>query len=153
MMALQGYTPEMLVHESRIFQVTIFGTLQNIMNALDFSLLLPDVMIIADEVDAQLTQSMRSYMKLMKSTAAQVSARTTALPRGNCEWRRGDMGCCGVPLMGGASVIFQDPTPAAYYDEPEQAECRSTKRKKVSNSWPPPECLSLIFKRKLEDEN
>jgi DNA-binding response OmpR family regulator len=66
----QGYTPEMLVHESRIFQVTIFGTLQNNMNALDFSLLLPDVMAIADEVDAQLTQSMGSYMKLMKSTAA-----------------------------------------------------------------------------------
>jgi DNA-binding response OmpR family regulator len=66
----QGYTPEMLVHESRIFQVTIFSTLQNNMNALDFSLLLPDVMTIADEMDAQLTQSMGSYMKLMKSTAA-----------------------------------------------------------------------------------
>jgi DNA-binding response OmpR family regulator len=66
----QGYTPEMLVHESRIFQVTIFGTLQNNMNALDFSLLLPDVMTIADEVDAQLTQSMGSYMKLLKLSAA-----------------------------------------------------------------------------------
>jgi DNA-binding response OmpR family regulator len=66
----QGYTPEMLVHESRILQVTIFGTLQSNMNALDFSLLLPDVMAIADEVDAQLTQSMGSYMKLMKSAAA-----------------------------------------------------------------------------------
>jgi DNA-binding response OmpR family regulator len=66
----QGYTAEMLVHESRIFQVTIFGTLQNNMNALDFSLLLPDVMTIADEVDAQLTQAMGSFMKLMKSTAA-----------------------------------------------------------------------------------
>jgi DNA-binding response OmpR family regulator len=66
----QGYTPEMLVHESRIFQVTIFGTLQNNMNALDFSLLLPDVMTIADEVDAQLTQTMGSYMKLTKTTAA-----------------------------------------------------------------------------------
>jgi DNA-binding response OmpR family regulator len=66
----QGYTPEMLVHESRIFQVTIFGTLQNNMNALDFSLLLPDVMTIADEVDAQLTQTMGSYMKLTKPTAA-----------------------------------------------------------------------------------
>jgi DNA-binding response OmpR family regulator len=66
----QGYTPEMLVHESRIFQVTIFGTLQSNLNALDFSLLLPDVMAIADEVDAQLTQSMGSYMKLMKLSAA-----------------------------------------------------------------------------------
>jgi DNA-binding response OmpR family regulator len=67
----QGYTPAMLVHESRILQVTIFGTLQSNLNSLDFSLLLPDVMTIADEVDAQLTQSMDSYTKLMrKSTAA-----------------------------------------------------------------------------------
>jgi DNA-binding response OmpR family regulator len=67
----QGYTPAMLVHESRILQVTIFGTLQSNLNSLDFSLLLPDVMAIADEVDAQLTQSMDSYMKLMhKSMAA-----------------------------------------------------------------------------------
>ncbi|MGA2950322.1 MAG: response regulator [Candidatus Sulfotelmatobacter sp.] len=63
----QGYTPEMLVHESRILQVTLFETLKNNMNALDFSLLLPDVMTIADEVDAQLTQTMGSYMKLTKT--------------------------------------------------------------------------------------
>jgi len=63
----QGYTPEMLVHESRILQVTLFGTLKDNMNALDFSLLLPDVMTIADEVDAQLTQTMGSYMKLSNS--------------------------------------------------------------------------------------
>jgi len=61
----------MLVHESRILQVTIFGTLQSNLNSLDFSVLLPDVMTIADEVDAQLTQSMESYVKLMlKSIAA-----------------------------------------------------------------------------------
>jgi len=67
----QGYTPAMLVHESRILQVTIFGTLQINLESLDFSLLLPDVMTIADEVDAQLTQSMESYVKLMlKSIAA-----------------------------------------------------------------------------------
>jgi ActR/RegA family two-component response regulator len=63
----QAYTPEMLVHESRILQVTLFGTLQDNMNALDFSRLLPDVMTIADEVDAQLTQTMGSYMKLANS--------------------------------------------------------------------------------------
>jgi len=61
----QGYSPAMLVHESRILQVTLFGTLQSNLNYLDFSLLLPDVMAIADEVDAQLTQTMASYMKLM----------------------------------------------------------------------------------------
>ena len=67
---LQGYTPAMLVHESRILQVTIFGTLQTNQNSLDFSVLLPDVMTIADEVDAQLTQSMDSYMKMMRRSEA-----------------------------------------------------------------------------------
>jgi DNA-binding response OmpR family regulator len=67
---LQGYTPAMLVHESRILQVTLFGTLQSNLRFLDFSLLLPDVMTIADEVDAQLTQSMDSYMKVMQKSAA-----------------------------------------------------------------------------------
>jgi len=66
----QGYTPAMLVHESRILQVTLFGTLQSNLSLLDFSLLLPDVMTIADEVDAQLTQSMDSYMNAMRKAAA-----------------------------------------------------------------------------------
>ena len=57
----QGYTSGMLIHESRILQVTIFGTLHKNLSVLDFSLLLPDVMIIADEVDAQLTQTMESF--------------------------------------------------------------------------------------------
>jgi hypothetical protein len=77
----QGYTPEMLVHESRILQVTLFGTLKDNMNALDFSLLLPDVMKIADEVDAQLTQTMGSFMRLAKtpnSPKAAISAKSTA---------------------------------------------------------------------------
>jgi DNA-binding response OmpR family regulator len=67
---LQGYTPAMLVHESRILQVTIFETLHSNLNRLDFSLLLPDVMTIADEVDSQLTQAMDSYMKVMRKSAA-----------------------------------------------------------------------------------
>jgi DNA-binding response OmpR family regulator len=67
---LQGYTPAMLVHESRILQVTIFETLQSNLNHLDFSLLLPVVMTIADEVDSQLTHSMDGYMKIMRGSAA-----------------------------------------------------------------------------------
>jgi DNA-binding response OmpR family regulator len=57
----QGYTSAMLVQDSRILQVTLFGTLQKNLGALDFSLLLPDVMTIADEVDSQLTQAMEGY--------------------------------------------------------------------------------------------
>ena len=64
MRQLQGYTPGMLVHDSRILQVTLFGVLQSNMSALDFSLLLPDVMTIADEVDSQLMQAMDSYMNV-----------------------------------------------------------------------------------------
>jgi DNA-binding response OmpR family regulator len=66
---MQGYTPAMLVHESRILQVTLFGMLQSNLTFLDFSLLLPDVMAIADEVDSQLTQSMDGYMNAMQKSA------------------------------------------------------------------------------------
>jgi DNA-binding response OmpR family regulator len=75
---VQGYTPEMLVHESRILQVTLFGTLKDNTNALDFSLLLADVMTIADEVDAQLTQTMGSYMKLSTAKAGKLAVSETA---------------------------------------------------------------------------
>ena len=70
MRRLQGYTPGMLVHDSRILQVTLFGTLQGNLSALDFSLLLPDVMTIADEVDSQLNQAMDSYMNAELKPAA-----------------------------------------------------------------------------------
>jgi len=66
----QGYSCPMLVHESRILQVTLFETLQNNLSYLDFSLLLPDVMKIADEVDAQLTQAMASFTEARREFAA-----------------------------------------------------------------------------------
>jgi DNA-binding response OmpR family regulator len=66
----QGYTPGMLVHDSRILQVTLFETLQNNLSLIDFSLLLPDIMTIADEVDSQLTQAMDSYMNVVPKPAA-----------------------------------------------------------------------------------
>ena len=65
----QGYSSAMLIDESRLLQVAIFGTLHKNVNALDFALLLPDVMIIADEVDAQLTQTVISFMKIADRTA------------------------------------------------------------------------------------
>jgi DNA-binding response OmpR family regulator len=66
----QGYTSAMLVQDSRILQVTLFGTLQKNLGALDFSLLLPDVMTIADEIHSQLTQAMEGYMDIAGTTAA-----------------------------------------------------------------------------------
>jgi DNA-binding response OmpR family regulator len=57
----QGYTAAMLVEESRILQVCIFKTLRTNLSALDLSLVLTDVMTIADEVDSQLRQTMASF--------------------------------------------------------------------------------------------
>jgi hypothetical protein len=54
----QGYTVAMMVEESRLLQVSIFTTLHNNATQLEFSTLLPDVVTIADEVDAQLKEQM-----------------------------------------------------------------------------------------------
>src|ERR1700730_17930243 len=45
----QGYTVAMAVEESRLLQVTIFSILHKDVKNLEFSLLLPDIVIIADE--------------------------------------------------------------------------------------------------------
>jgi hypothetical protein len=57
----QGYTPPMVVEESRFLQVSIFGTLQRNMSSVDFSRVLSDVVTIADECDSQLKQAILSY--------------------------------------------------------------------------------------------
>ena len=53
----------MVVEESRILQVSIFNTLQNNLDKVDFSNVLRDVITIADEVDSQLKQAMLSYVE------------------------------------------------------------------------------------------
>jgi hypothetical protein len=58
----QGYTVAMAVEESRLLQVTIFTMLHKHVKNLEISKLLPDVVTIADEVDAQLKQQMLCYM-------------------------------------------------------------------------------------------
>ena len=58
----QGYTAAMMVEESRLLQVSIFQTLQNNLDRVDFSSLLVSVMAIADEVESQLAQAMASYV-------------------------------------------------------------------------------------------
>ncbi len=65
----QGYSAPMIVEESRMLQVSIFQTLQNNLHAVDFSLVLVDVMAIADEVDSQLAQAMSSYVVDSNSAA------------------------------------------------------------------------------------
>ena len=58
----QGYTVAMAVEESRLLQVSIFSTLHQNAKNLEFSTLLPNVVTIADEVDAQLKEQMLRFM-------------------------------------------------------------------------------------------
>src|ERR1700722_2630316 len=58
---LQGYSPAMLVEESRLFQVVTFQTLHLNQGELEQSQVLADVVIIADEVDLQLMQAVRCW--------------------------------------------------------------------------------------------
>jgi hypothetical protein len=58
----QGYTAAMVVDESRILQVSIFSTLHRNEQRVKFSSLLPDVVTIADEVDAQLKQQILCFL-------------------------------------------------------------------------------------------
>jgi DNA-binding response OmpR family regulator len=66
----QGYSIPMIVEESRMLQVSIFHTLQINLSVVDFSLLLIDVMTIADEVDLQLKQTIMSFMESTAANAA-----------------------------------------------------------------------------------
>jgi CheY-like chemotaxis protein len=57
-----GYSAAMMVEESRMLQVSVFHTLQQNLASIDFSILLTEVMTIADEIDSQLSQAMASYV-------------------------------------------------------------------------------------------
>ena len=66
----QGYTVAMMVEESRLLQISIFTTLHNNVTQLEFDALLPDVVTIADEVDAQLKEQMLRFMAADVAKAA-----------------------------------------------------------------------------------
>ena len=59
----------MIIEESRILQVSIFDTLRKSLTTVDFSLLLADVMTIADECDSQLKQAVLSFSALAAGSA------------------------------------------------------------------------------------
>jgi len=67
----QGYSAAMVIDESRAFQVATFSTLHLHQGELDQNRMLLDVIVIADEVDAQLMETVRSLMgpKLAESMA------------------------------------------------------------------------------------
>jgi hypothetical protein len=67
----------MAVEESRLLQVSIFTMLHENVKNLEFNALLPDVVTIADEVDAQLKEQMLRFM------AADIAAAGSAKSNGH----------------------------------------------------------------------
>ena len=65
-----GYSAPMLIEESRVFQVATFGTLHLHQSELDQDRVLLNIMVIADEVDAQLMETVRSLMGTQLAEAA-----------------------------------------------------------------------------------
>ena len=57
------------MEESRMLQVAIFQILQSHLDNADSGSLLNSVMIIADEIDSNLSQSMTSFMDYLPDTA------------------------------------------------------------------------------------
>jgi hypothetical protein len=74
----QGYTVAMAVEESRLLQVVIFSTLHRSQKHLEFSAVLPAVVTIADEVDAQLKQQMLRFMAADEAKTAQAAEEAEA---------------------------------------------------------------------------
>ncbi len=66
----QGYSAPLILQESRLLQVSIFETIQRNLATVDFSTVLPDVMIIADEVDSQFKQTIASFLTVRGSASA-----------------------------------------------------------------------------------
>jgi len=78
--AQQGYTVAMAVEESRLLQVSIFTTLHKSQSHLEFETVLPAVVVIADEVDAQLKQQMLRFMAA-DAAKATATAKMASVPK------------------------------------------------------------------------
>jgi CheY-like chemotaxis protein len=74
----QGYTAPLIVQESRILQVSIFETIERNLGTVDFNLVLPDIMIIADEVDSQLKQAIDSFLMMQREGGVGASPLASA---------------------------------------------------------------------------
>jgi len=70
----QGYTAPMIVQESRMLQVCIFEPIERNLPTVDFTKVLPDIMIIADEVDWQLKQAIDSFLRMQRGETAAASS-------------------------------------------------------------------------------
>src|ERR1700676_4615016 len=103
----QGYTVAMAVEESRLLQVTIFSTLHKNVKNLEFSLLLPDVGTIADEVDAQLKEQMVRFMAGdAAKTATEASGESVLLIGEEAGEAAGILGGAGLPTDERVRVVW-----------------------------------------------
>jgi hypothetical protein len=79
----QGYSAAMMVEEARMLQICIFKSLHDNLDHIEFYLLLPDVMRIANEVDAQLGRAVACYGRLQvpgRSQRQRILAPHAAIP-------------------------------------------------------------------------
>jgi ActR/RegA family two-component response regulator len=76
----QRYTAPMIVQESRLLQVSIFETIQRNLATVDFTKVLTDIMIIADEVDSQLKQTIASFLTLQREEVTLASSVLASEP-------------------------------------------------------------------------
>ena len=65
----QGYAAPLIVQESRLLQISIFETIERNLSTVDFTAVLPDLMIVADEVDSQLKQTIDSFLTMEREEA------------------------------------------------------------------------------------
>src|ERR1700690_214441 len=77
----QGYTAPLIVQESRLLQVSIFEAIQRNLGTVNFTGVLPDIMIIADEVDSQLKQTIGSFLSTQGEVAPASSPTTSLLTK------------------------------------------------------------------------
>jgi hypothetical protein len=66
----QGYSASHFVQEARALELSIFETIQRNLGSVDVSFVLQDIMLIADEVDSQLSQSIVGFLTMQLELAA-----------------------------------------------------------------------------------
>ena len=62
--------PKILIVQESAPAGVYFETIQRNLSSVDFGLVLPDIMLIADEVDSQLTRSIGSFMETTEEGTA-----------------------------------------------------------------------------------
>ena len=76
----QGYTAPLIVQEAQLLQVSIFETIQRNLASVDFTAVLADIMIVADQVDSHLKQSIGSFLAAQRKGEALAAAGIANAP-------------------------------------------------------------------------